>query len=121
MKQIYVLSKLGDCISTTSFDLWMFKGAHDIFSNVINFLGFYQQPTHVIIGLFEATKIINQALATNLIKLFDQYGLRKKLIAYVKDEGSNIITMIIALKSIVKCEVLNLDESLQGTFFGHIS
>jgi hypothetical protein len=38
----------------------------------------------------------------------------------VKDEGSNLITIIIALKSIVKCEVLSLDESFQGTFFGHI-
>ncbi len=42
------------------------------------------------IGLFEATKITNQSLATNLTKLLDQYGLRKKLIAYVKDERSNL-------------------------------
>ncbi len=62
------------------------------------------------IGLFEATKITNQALATNLTKLFDQYGFIKNIIAYVKDEGSNWITMIIALKSIVKCQVLSLDE-----------
>jgi hypothetical protein len=49
-------------------------------------------------------------LATNLTKLFDQYGFIKNIIAYVKDEGSNWITMIIALKSIVKCQVLSLDE-----------
>jgi len=60
-------------------------------------------------------------LATNLTKLLDQYGLRKKLIAYVKDERSNLITMITTLKSIVKCEVLSLDESFEGIFFGHIS
>ncbi len=40
MKQVYVLPKLGDCIFVTSFDLWMSKGAHDIFALVINFLGF---------------------------------------------------------------------------------
>jgi hypothetical protein len=34
----------------------------------------------VIIGLFEATKTIGQALATNLIELFDQYGLKKKIL-----------------------------------------
>jgi hypothetical protein len=39
MKQIYVLPKLGDYTFTTSFDLWMLKGAHDIFALVINFLG----------------------------------------------------------------------------------
>jgi hypothetical protein len=37
----------------------------------------------------------------------------------VKDERSNLTTMLIALKSI-KCEVLGLDESFQGTCFGHI-
>ncbi len=60
-----------------------------IFLLLINFLGLDQQPKHVTIGLFEATKITNQALATNLTKLFDQYGFIKNIIAYVKDEGSN--------------------------------
>jgi hypothetical protein len=41
MKQVYVLPKLTNYISTTTrFDLWMSKGAHDIFALVINFLGF---------------------------------------------------------------------------------
>jgi hypothetical protein len=61
--------------------------------------------------LFEATKIIGQALINNLTKLFDQYGLRNKIIAYVKDKGSNLNTMTIALKSIVKCEALGLNEN----------
>jgi hypothetical protein len=40
MKQIYVWLKLIDFIpTTTSFDLWMSKGAHDVFTFVINFLG----------------------------------------------------------------------------------
>jgi hypothetical protein len=61
--------------------------------------------------LFEATKTIGQALINNLTKLFDQYGLRNKIIAYVKDKGSNLNTMTIALKSIVKCEALGLNEN----------
>ncbi len=105
---------------TTSFDLWMSKGAHDIFGLVINFLGFDWQPKHVTIGLFEAIKTNGQALANNLTKLFDQYGLRNKIIAYVKDEGSNLNIMTIALKYVLKCEVLGLDESFQGTCFGHV-
>jgi hypothetical protein len=41
MKQVYGLPKLTDCTSTTIiFNLWMSKGAHDIFALVINFLGF---------------------------------------------------------------------------------
>jgi hypothetical protein len=40
MKEVYVLPKLIDCIfALASFDLWMSKGAHDIFILVINFLG----------------------------------------------------------------------------------
>jgi hypothetical protein len=120
-KQIYVLPKLIDYISTTSsFDLWMLKGVHDIFALVINFLGCDWQPKRITIGLFEATKITRQALANNLTKLFDQYGLRNKIIAYVKDEGSNLNTMTIVLKFVVKCEILGLDESFQGVCFGHV-
>jgi hypothetical protein len=39
MKQKYVLSKLKQCYSTTtSFDFWMSKGTHDVFTLLISFL-----------------------------------------------------------------------------------
>ncbi len=38
----------------------------------------------------------------------------------MKDEVSNLTIMTIALKSIVKCEVLSLDESFQGTCLDHV-
>jgi hypothetical protein len=41
----------------------------------------------MIIGLFELIENINQTLATNLTIVFYQYKLRKKFIAYVKDES----------------------------------
>ncbi len=71
------------------------------------------------VRLFATIKISNQALATNLTKLLNQYGLRLKNITYVKDEGSNLTTMPTTLKSIVTCEILGLDESFQNTCFGH--
>ncbi len=37
----------------------------------------------------------------------------------MKDEGSNLNTLTNALKSIVKCEILGLEESFQGTCFDH--
>jgi hypothetical protein len=43
----------------------------NILALVIYFLGFYWQFKQVIIGLFEATKTIGQALATNMTELFD--------------------------------------------------
>ncbi len=59
-------------------------------------------------------------MAKNLIELLDVYGLRNKIIPYVKDEGSNLNTLTNVLKSIVKCETLSLKESFQGTCFGHV-
>ncbi len=39
-KKLYVLLALAKCnYVTTSFDLWVLKGAHNIFALVINFLG----------------------------------------------------------------------------------
>jgi hypothetical protein len=75
-KQVYVPPKLEDCTSTTTnFQIWMSKEAHDIFACVINFLKFDWQLKQMTIGLFETTKTIGQTLATNLIEMFNQYGL----------------------------------------------
>jgi hypothetical protein len=54
-------------------------------------------------------------LVRNLIELLDAYGLRNKIITYVKDEGSNLNTLTNALNFVVKCETLGLEESFQGT------
>jgi hypothetical protein len=58
-------------------------------------------------------------MATNLIELLDQYDLRKKIIAYVKDEGANLNAMTTTLKFVMNCEVLGMEESFQSTCFGH--
>jgi hypothetical protein len=59
----------------------------------------------VTIGLFEATKTIGQALAKSLTKLLDKYGLRKKMIVFVEDEGSNFNAMTGALKFVHCCKL----------------
>ncbi len=43
-----------------------------------------------------------------------------KKIAYVKDEGFNFNVMIAKFKYVVSCESFGLEESLQGTSFGHV-
>ncbi len=72
------------------------------------------------IGLFEAIEIIKQTLTRSLTKLLERYGLREKIIAYVKYEGFNLNAMTIALKLDVSYEFLGLKKSFQGTFFGHV-
>jgi hypothetical protein len=39
--------------TTTTFDLWMNRRAHDIFAIVINFLIPQWEPYHVCVGLFK--------------------------------------------------------------------
>jgi hypothetical protein len=58
-------------------------------------------------------------LAKKLIESLKKYDLKKKMIAYVKDEGSKLNTMIIVFKSIISCDIFGLKESFHGTCFGH--
>jgi hypothetical protein len=48
-----------------------------------------------------------------------QYGLIKKIFDYVKNEGANLNTTTIALKSIKSWEALGVIESFQETCFEH--
>jgi hypothetical protein len=97
----------------------MSKAGHDVFALIINFLVVDWQPKHITLGLFKPIDISGQALAKNLIKLLDNYALRRKIIAYVKDEGSNLNIMATTLKLIINCDMLGLEENCQGRCFGH--
>jgi hypothetical protein len=107
-KQLYMLPALAYCYFVTSFDLWMSKGAYKIFIIVIKFCGVEWQLKHIVIGFFEAFDTFGHALAKDVVDLLNKYDLRKKMIAYVKDEGFNLNTMTIALKSIISYDILNL-------------
>ncbi len=72
---------------------------------MINFLRDDWQPKHITFGLFEPINTIGQTLAKMLTKLLDNYTLRRNIIIYVKDEGSNLNTMTIVLKSIISCDM----------------
>jgi hypothetical protein len=85
----------------TCFDLWMSKGAYDIFALAINFLDENWQPKKVTFILFEAKKTIVQAFVRNLRELLDSYRLSNKIIAYVKDEGVDLNSMTATLKLII--------------------
>jgi hypothetical protein len=52
--------------------------------------------------------------------LLHKYGLKEKIIVYVKDEGYNINVMVGALKSIVNYESFGLEESFYGTCSAHV-
>ncbi len=77
------------------------------------------QLKHITIEFFETFDTFGHALAKDLIDLLNKYDLRKKIIIYVKDEGTNLNIMTTALKSIVSYDILSLIESFQGSSFGH--
>ncbi len=82
-----MLLALAYCHFVTSFDLWMSKGAYKCFALVIKIWGVDWQLKHIAIGFFETFDTSGHALAKDLIDLLNKYDLRKKIIAYVKDEG----------------------------------
>ncbi len=98
----------------TSFDLWLSKGTHDIFAFLINFLATKTCYT----WSFWGCKYFWKISAKYLIELLEKYN-EKKIIAYMKDEGFNVNTMIVVSKTIVNCEILGLEKSYQGTCFRH--
>jgi len=51
------------------------------------------------------------------INILDQYGLRKKMMACMKNERSNLNAMIIAWKYFGSYYVLELEEKFQETYF----
>jgi hypothetical protein len=58
--------------TTSSFDLWMSKGAHNIFSLPVNiFLRQDWVAKHVKFGLFEAYETSRHELAKNFRKLLE--------------------------------------------------
>jgi len=81
-------------------------------------LGKGWMPKYITIGLFETFKTSRQTLARSLQDLLKQYGLTKNIVVYVKNEGVNLNTMIIALKLIVNCEAMGVMESFHGICFG---
>lgn len=82
-------------------------GAHNVLALVITFEGFDWKPKHVILDLFEVSKTSRHALAKILTNLLNEYGLKNRIIIYVKYKGSNLNTMTIAFKFVDKCEALS--------------
>jgi hypothetical protein len=61
-------------------------------------LGANWQPKHITFHLSEATNTTKQTLAKIWAKLLDIYGLKRIIVSYVKDEGSNLNIITTTLK-----------------------
>jgi hypothetical protein len=81
-----------------------------VLSLLLTFWGLINNQNILQLGFLKHL-IFRQALTKDLTKLFGKYDLRKKIIAYVKNERSNLNTMIITLKFIVSYDILGLPKS----------
>jgi hypothetical protein len=85
-------------------------GGGKTFLLVINVLFANWKLQHVTIGLFEANDTTSVGLTKQLKAFLETFGLKSKVLCYVKNEGTNWETMITTLKSTISCEVLNLSR-----------
>ncbi len=91
----YVLPTLFCCVTTSvNFDLWMSRSGFGTFALVVNFIDDGWVPKHVTISIFEAPNITSATLEKFVKPLFAKFKFTHKIIAYVKDEGSNLNTLV---------------------------
>ncbi len=120
IKEKYVFPTLVSYITcTTSFDMWMLHASYDAFAMVINFVNSYSKPTHVIVGVFEMQNTIGATMANQVKIILDSFGSFNKVIGYVKNEGSNLNTLTIALKFLVHYFPFQLPFTFIGSCFAH--
>ncbi len=55
-----------------------------------------------------------------IFNLLEKFGLIHQVLAFVKDDDSNLVSMAIIVHSIIDCELLNLFQVYEGTCFGHV-
>ncbi len=112
---------LAKCLTTTcTFNLWMSKGAHNVFAMVMKFLSTNWKSKHINIGLFKAHEYKwywhGCEVETNLWQIFTH----TKNLAYVKTKGSNLQTCAKSLKLVVSYDDLGIVEPLDGFCYGHV-
>jgi hypothetical protein len=95
-----------------------FQSAHDIFALVTKKFKAWLTTKACCYWYVWSNRSYSQTLTKNLTKLLDKYGLTKKILAYVKDEASNL-NVVTILRYVMSCECLGLEESFQSSYFGH--
>ncbi len=67
-------------------------------------------------GLFEVDDTTRVELVRQMKALFEKFKLTSKI---VKDEGTNLRTMVATLRCVITCEALKLDVPFDGSYFVH--
>jgi hypothetical protein len=87
---------------------------------VVNFLSTNWEPKHIIVDLFDVNDTSSAAIAMKFKHILNKFALMHKIVANVKDKGSNLQTCVQALKVVVSCGHLNTTKPFDGYYFGHV-
>jgi len=98
----------------------MSRAGVDTFALMINYLDETCTPRHANVGLFEVHETISSAMVLQFQVLLKNFGLIHHVLAFVKDEGNKLRTMVVELQSIVDYEPLNLFQVFEDICFGHV-
>ncbi len=99
------------------FNLWMSKGDVDTFALVIKLGSMWM----LLLGCLRWMEKIGPLHGVwKLQYLLEKLGLIHDVIAFVKNEGNNLTTMVTTMCSIVDCEPLNLQWFYEDIFFGWV-
>ncbi len=89
---------------------WMSWGKFDTFTLVVNYINKSGVPCHIIAGIFEVQKTIKTNMVLQFKDLLFHFNLCDKVIAYVKDKGTNLNILTNSLTIIVSCVPLMLPQ-----------
>jgi hypothetical protein len=92
---------------------------YDTFFLVVNFIDDTWWPHHVTIRLFDALNTTRATLVEIMKPLLSQYQSTKKIVAYMKNERSNLNTLELAFLQLVNYEPWQLTSPYVGACFGH--
>jgi hypothetical protein len=91
----------------------------DTIAIVVSFINVSWEQCHVSIGNFEVHNTASVAMANRVRLLLNSFALLDKVIAYIKDERSNLNTLTFPLAFVVSYFALQLTCPFVGSCFGH--
>jgi hypothetical protein len=103
-----------------TFDLWMSWCGFDTFRLVVDFVDDECIPQHVTVSIFEVAGTSGVALAEVIKWLLNEFGLTDRVLAYVKDDDTNLNMLATSQIFLVKCKSLGIDEPYPKIYFEHV-
>lgn len=104
--QLHLLFGLGEAIIMSA-----------SFAMVMNYLNDFQIPNLLPLVYLKFMKPQGFPWLVNCIFLFETYNLMYHMIAFMKDEGVNMMSMVTTLGSIVDCHLLKLQQVYESACF----